>query len=213
MKNLIKSLLNFFVQVDNFCYRVINKLVVLENNGIHPKHRILNYHKFFTDNILATDNVLDVGCGNGNVAFSIAQKANSVVAVDIKEQNITYAKKHFLKENLEFLVGDVLNFNFGRKFEILVLSNVLEHIEDRVAFLKRLHLVSDKILLRVPLLDRDWLTVYKKERNMEYRLDPTHFTEYTLTSLGDELVCAGWCIDTHSIQFGEFWGILKKKQL
>jgi len=60
------------------------------------------------------------------------------------------------------------------------------------------------------MLDRDWLTVYKKNNGYEYRLDKTHFIEYTLTSLKDELVKSGWEISNYDIRFGEFWGVIIK---
>jgi len=203
--------LKFFVWLHNFCYKVISKLAIKDNNGTHPKHKILNYHQFFIDNVEINDEIIDIGCGKGENAYDIAKKAKKVIAVDIKEQNIEYAKRHFKRDNLEFLVGDVLNYNFDRKFDKIVLSNVLEHIENRVDFLKKLHDLSGTILLRVPMLDRDWLTVYKKEKGLEYRLDRTHFIEYTLPTIEQELFDSGWVVNKYSLQFGEFWGVISNK--
>ena len=47
----------------NFSYRFIPALATLNNNGIHLKYRITNYHKFFFDNVNEKDVVLDIGCG------------------------------------------------------------------------------------------------------------------------------------------------------
>lgn len=41
------------------------------------------------------------------------------------------------------------------------------------------------------MINRDWITLYKKELGVEWRLDPTHCTEYTLESLKEELQKAG----------------------
>ncbi|PLX28262.1 hypothetical protein C0581_02910 [Candidatus Parcubacteria bacterium] len=207
---MINVLLRFFVWLDNVVYKIISKLAIKDNGGTHPKHYILKYHDFFSDHTDISDTVLDIGCGKGENAFDVAKKVKSVTAIDIKEQNIEYAKKHYGRENIDFVIGDVLTYNFNKKFDKIVFSNVLEHIEDRVNFLKKLHDLSDTILLRVPMLDRDWLVVYKKEKGFEYRLDPTHYIEYTLNSLRKELDESGWNIDSHSVQFGEFWGVIKK---
>ena len=72
IKFLNKSLLNIFVKLHNFCYKIISRLVIYENNGIHPKHKIMNYHKFFIDNVNENDEILDIGCGKGENAFDIA---------------------------------------------------------------------------------------------------------------------------------------------
>ena len=206
-----KFLLKIFVNLHNISYKVISKLAIKLNNGVHPKHKILDYHKFFVDNVDKNDNIIDVGCGKGNNAYDIASKAKHVVAIDIKEANIKYAKKHHHRENLDYIVGDVLLYDFNQKFDKIVFSNVLEHIEDRVGFLQKLHKISNIMLLRVPLLDRDWLTIYKKQAGLEYRLDQTHYIEYTISTLKDELSRSGWSIRSHSIQFGEFWGVIKRK--
>lgn len=210
IKIINKIFLNFFIKLDNFSYKIISRLVIFENKGIHPKHDIMNYHKFFTDNIGENDEILDIGCGKGENSFDIAHKARKVLGIDIIEDNIKTAKEKYKKENLEFLLGDATKYNFAKKFDKIVLSNVLEHIASRVEFLQSLHNISEVILLRVPMLDRDWLAVYKKNKGFEYRLDSTHFIEYTLDELKKELKESDWRIENYSIQFGEFWGVVSK---
>ena len=115
-----------------------------------------------------------------------------------------------MKNSLDFLNipnAIVDNPKEIQKFDKIILSNVLEHIKDRVEFLKQMRKLSGVILLRVPLITRDWLAVYKKELGREYRLDRTHFIEYSLEELRDECVAGGWQITDFSIQFGEFWGV------
>jgi len=67
------------------------------------------------------------------------------------------------------------------------LSNILEHIENRVKFLNKIKNLAPKILIRVPMINRDWITLYKKELGVEWRLDKTHYIEYTLESFEKEL--------------------------
>jgi hypothetical protein len=59
------------------------------------------------------------------------------------------------------------------------------------------------------MLDRDWLTLYKKELGVEYRLDKGHFIEYTEQSFRDEVKEAGYKIVKLEIRFGEIYAILK----
>jgi len=200
--------IRLFVWFHNVSYKVIAKLAIKENGGVHPKHAILKYHQFFIDHILSDDVVIDIGCGKGENAYDIATKAKQVVAIDIKKSNIEYAMHIYQRDNLTYLSGDVLTYNFEKRFDKIILSNVLEHIDHRVDFLTKLHHISDVVLLRVPLLDRDWLVVYKKNKGFEYRLDPTHFIEYTLNILKNELASSDWTIAEYSIQFGEFWGVI-----
>jgi hypothetical protein len=62
----------------------------------------------------------------------------------------------------------------------------------------------------VPMIDRDWLALFKKEKGVEYRLDKTHFTEYTIESFEEEIKEADLKIESYSVQFGEIWAIIKK---
>lgn len=204
-------LLKIFVGLHNISYKIISKLAVKLNNNVHPKHEIMNYHKFFVDHVGSTDMVIDIGCGKGENAYDISSKAKEVIAFDINEDNITSAKEHFKRDNLKFVVGDALLYDFSQEFDKIIFSNVLEHIQDRVVFLKKLSTISATMLLRVPMLDRDWLTVYKKQQGFDYRLDRTHFIEYTIPTLEDELSKSGWLIEEYSVQFGEFWGVIKRK--
>lgn len=206
---MIKLLEKLFIWLHNFAYKAISKIAINKNNGVHPKHKILNYHQFFVDNLSSEDKILDIGCGNGLLAYSIAQKAKKIIGIDIVEANIKKAKSNNKFENLEFIHGDATKHEFDQQFDKIVLSNVLEHIEHRIEFLNKLHRLSNIILIRVPMINRDWLAVYKKENGYEYRLDKTHFTEYTVKSLKNELNQSGWKLENFSVQFGELWGVVR----
>ncbi len=211
---LRKKSLSFSIYLHNYSYRLIKKFLV-KPGDVHPKHRIMNYHQFFLDNIKKIATVIDIGCGNGLVAMDVAQSAKRVIGVDIQEKNIQKAKDKNNLNNLNFICGDAVKYDFSQlgveRFDKIILSNVLEHIDDRISFLKSLSKLSDTILLRVPMLTRDWLTVYKKENEYDYRLDPTHFIEYTKEELKRELYESNWKLKSYSVQFGELWGIVKNK--
>lgn len=179
--------------------------------GIHPKHRLMRYHDFFLNNINPGDTVLDIGCGNGYNTYKIAGKAKSVVGIDIDEDNIRLARRNFKKDNIEYIRGDATSYNFNKKFDVIILSNVLEHIEDRIKFLKKVRNLGKKILIRVPLFDRSWLVLFKKEFDVEYRLDSTHYIEYTVKSFLDELKDSGIEDVSYSVHFGEIWAVANIK--
>ena len=132
------------------------------------------------------------------------------MAIDLSMDNIELAKRNFNKENIKYICGDATKFDFGDKFDTIILSNILEHIDNRHDFLLKIQKLANKFLIRVPLLNRDWLTYYKKELGVEYRLDLTHQVEYTLESLTQELEKAGLGIERASIQFGEIWAVVKR---
>ena len=203
--------LKVILRMHSFTYRLAGRLSKkLEQDGLHPKHRIINYHQFFVDKVGENDTVLDIGCGNGALTYDVARKAKKVVGIDLNVQNITTAKKTYSRENIEYICGDALTYFPKEKFDVIILSNVLEHIDKRVEFLTSLKKLAPKFLIRVPMLNRSWIDIYKKELGLEYRLDRTHFIEYTFEGFKDELGKAGLSVLDYSIQFGEIWAVVVK---
>lgn len=206
-----KVLTTLALRLHSLSYKLSTQFAIKAEGGLHPKHRLMNYHKFFVDNVNPNDIVLDIGCGNGPLTRDLAKKAKRVVGIDLNAENIRMAEEKYLAPNIEYLVGNAIDYEFNQRFDVVILSSVLEHIEDRGDFLNKTKNLAPKILIRVPTMDRDWITLYKKEIGLEYRLDKTHFIEYTLESFKGELQKAGLKIDRFSIQFGEIWSVVKQK--
>lgn len=210
-RSVTLRILRMLMRLDNFCYRNISLFAKIAEGGIHPKHRLMNYHQFFVDNVDPQDAVLDLGCGNGFLTYDVAEKARSVTAIDLNRDNIGFARKNFNRDNIKYIWGDATKFNFGEGVDVIILSNVLEHLENRHDFLLKIKKLANKFLIRVPVLNRDWLTYYKRELGVEYRLDLTHKIEYTLESFKEELEKAGLKIEKASVQFGEIWAVVTRK--
>ena len=203
------SVLKIVLRIHSFSYGLAGSLAhKVEKDALHPKHRIMNYHKFFVDKVGENDTVLDIGCGNGALTYDVARKAKNVVGIDLGEKNILIAKRKYSRENINYICGDALTDLPNEQFDVIILSNVLEHIDKRVEFMRSLKKLAPKILIRVPMLNRSWIDVYKKELGLEYRLDKTHFIEYTFESFKEELDKVGLSVLDYSIQFGEIWAVV-----
>lgn len=202
---LRKPITGLLVRIHNCSYHLI--AFFASYKGIHPKHKILKYHQFFLEHISAHDDVLDVGCGTGTIAFAIAQKAKRVIGIDTSSKRISHARITHKHSNLTFIKGDAVSYTFNDTFDVIVLSNTLEHIYNRVDLLKKLQTLAPKFLIRVPLLTRDWISVYKKNEGFEYRLDDTHCIEYTLEEFQQEMREAGLRIERYYINFGELYAV------
>jgi len=77
-------------------------------------------------------NVLDIGCGMGYYLIYIATHVNDMkgLGIDIEKKIIKEAKKNIIKLNLnnkiKFLVKDALNIKLNEKFDIVILSNIVQ---------------------------------------------------------------------------------------
>ena len=177
-------------------------------DGVHVKHRLMAYHDFFVSRIRPDERVLDVGCGYGAVANSIADRARAqVVGIDLNPSNIDHARKRFTNPGLRFAVGEAPRDLPNEPFDVIVLSNVLEHVEHRVAFLAALteRARPQRILIRVPMADRHWHVPLRRELGLFHFSDPTHFTEYTRQSFEDEMRDAHLAITHCQVNWGEIW--------
>ncbi len=209
LKKIYSVLIKFYIRIYNLLYQKISSLATKLNDGIHPKHEIMKYSLYFLENIEKNNKVLDIGCGIGIVSYELAKKAREVVSIDINVKSIIKAKEKYNYSKIKYIIGDATTYNFNETFDAVILSNVLEHIKDRVNFLKKIRYLSDIFLIRVPMINRSWLSLYQKRLGLNYKLDRTHFVEYTFESFQKELTLANLKIVTYKIKYGEIWAKVK----
>lgn len=108
--------------------------------------------KFFTEEVKKAGSrplaVLDLGCGTGKDIFNLGIHSEGKAifcGIDISPAAISHAKKvaHNMKyKGIEFFVGDVVDKNSwpkklrDMKFDIIMSSEVLEHLEHHEPFIK-----------------------------------------------------------------------------
>ncbi len=196
------------LEIDRVVSGQIDLAALEYGDGVHVKHRIMRYHDFFVERITAADRVLDIGCGYGAVANSIASRSGAeVVGLDLSAANVASARSRFQHDRLSFVHGEAPQTLPPGRFDVVVMSNVLEHIEHRVAFLRevqaRIH--PARWLIRVPMFNRDWRPSLRSELGLYAFSDPTHFTEYTRESFESEMLEAGFAIRHLHVNWGEIW--------
>lgn len=190
----------------------IDGLAIDLDGGIHAKHRLIGYHDFFVNRIRPGERVLDVGCGKGELAYDLATRAGArVTGLDFSPFVLEFARSRFHAQDLEFIEGDVLAWEPDQKYEVVVLSNVLEHIAPRVELLRRLResVCPNRILVRVPSRERHWLVPLREQLGLTHFSDPTHETEYTESQLQEELREAGLWVEELEQRWGELWAVAR----
>jgi SAM-dependent methyltransferase len=202
------KVLRLLFRLDRWFYYLEGQVAAFYGDGIHTKHRHMRYHDFFVSRILPDEQVLDIGCGIGEVARDIAERAQAdVVGIDLNAASITAAQSRNAHPRVQYMVGDALQLLPERPFDVIVLSNVLEHLPNRPQFLQNVVKTArpSRFLIRVPLFERDWRVPLKKELGVEWRLDPTHEIEYTVETFAGEMAEAGLRIACQEIRWGEIW--------
>jgi len=107
--------------------------------GIRRDHR--ERYRFAAGLIPDGASVLDAACGVGYGSWMMAQLARpaEIIAVDISEDAIGYAQRHYAHPLVAFLRDDLLAADLGvERFDLIVSFETLEHIAEDRAFLARL---------------------------------------------------------------------------
>ena len=191
-------------------YREVDLAAIAYEGGVHPKHRLTRYHDFFVERVRPGDRVLDIGSGKGELAHDLVVRAGaSVVGVDHDPSHLAFARSHYPHADLEFRAGNVLAELPEGRFDVVVMSNVLEHLGPRVDFLRRVSSSASPraLLIRVPLYDRDWTVPLKAELGLPSYWDPDHETEYDEDSFRRELGEADFDVPELLVRWGEIWAV------
>lgn len=98
--------------------------------------------------------IVDFGCGTGNISIALSQCGFKVVGFDIDRNNIEHAvsKSKNLSNSPDFLLAEAADLG-SRKFNFVVCSEVLEHTdgpENILEQLKQLTEENGEICLTIP---------------------------------------------------------------
>ncbi len=94
-------------------------------------------------NLLDGLNCLDIGCGGGILSEKLRRLGANVTGIDASKSSIDIAKKHAKKSRLEIdykciTTSELLEVKEEKalnKFELVIASEVIEHVSDRRIFL------------------------------------------------------------------------------
>lgn len=136
-------------------------------------------------NVIKPDStIIDVGCGTGRFSFSVADKVQKVVAIDLSKKNIDKANKTLSKNpntkisfhhtNLSDLLSQKLHFDYA------VMTYVIHEVnpDERITLLKEMAAIADKIIIGdylVPINKGFWSVL---NEIVEFLAGREHYTNF-----------------------------------
>lgn len=169
-----------------------------------------NIHDFLLNQVQPQQSVLDLGCGFGEKSFHLAAKALQVTGIDKNQLSIIEAQRRYKKENLTYITGDAYDFLKQNKkpFDILILSHILEHLENRKDFIMKYKSFFKMIYIEVPDFESADLNIFRKaiDADLQYS-DDDHVVEYGRESLINLITDCGLSIMEREYIFGvqKYW--------
>lgn len=83
-------------------------------------------------NLSSAKNMLDIGCGDGDITASIAKAypSTNVIGLDISYEMVSYANKNHQRPKLLFIVGDAHRLPFKAQFDVITSFNTIHRLAD-----------------------------------------------------------------------------------
>ncbi len=108
----------------------------------HHYDILLYFNKIINKNAPHIQNYLEVGGGHGlyiSEAIGIIGDSANYDLVDISKSSLDIAKKMINNDKVNYMLTDVFEYFPEHKYDFITMGEVLEHVEDPVSLLKKLH--------------------------------------------------------------------------
>ena len=130
--------------------KTFKKIINLPNSRSDNFYRLKRFLKYFKlKNILIKD-LIDIGSGTGVFPYSLM---NQNISITCLEPDINLSKHLSKNLRLNIIRKDFYQINFKKKYDVVTLNKVLEHVQNPFMFMHKVYKILKKngiVYLEVP---------------------------------------------------------------
>tara|TARA_B100000925_G_C21966076_1_gene455636 strand:+ start:292 stop:1353 length:1062 start_codon:yes stop_codon:yes gene_type:complete len=140
----------------------------------HQNFRSKTVYKFVESFLKSSDNILEIGCGCGGIINRFHINGYNSIGLDYNEEYLNYGRQ----KGLDLRHGSIEVLNENDKFDLIILSHVLEHIVDPKKFMREVSnfLTEDGLIyIEVPsnesldeAYNSDWLMYFQNAHTIHF---------------------------------------------
>jgi SAM-dependent methyltransferase len=184
--------------------RKLQRRIIADNNFVY--RGLINLLK---PHLESTHTILDIGSGVGTIDFYLASKGKKVTGIEISENAVDIARKNAklfkLDKNIEFIVSEFPHKVRSKKYDLAILSEVIEHLENDKAVLKDIWKVLKPGGILIITTPSQNAPLYRMGLLKEFDKSVGHLRRYSLDGLKALVEDSGYEI----IDTGKHEGILR----
>ena len=207
-----KQKLNIYLDLAWIFHRLSHETAIkyYSSKGMSINRKI---NVFLLNKIHADYSILDLGCNLGEISFELAKVASHVIGIDQNEVAIKIAKSKYKLPNLEFLNEEAFSYlsENGKKMDVLILSHILEHLDNPAEFILKFKSYFKLVYVEVPDLEATVLNRYRIDLNANFRyMDDDHLVEFDREDLKKFLSNSGLTIIDSEYIYGiqRYWCVV-----
>jgi len=141
--------------------------------------------------------ILDIGCGAGTLSFYLANKGHNVLGIDISSKAIkecNASKKALGLKNTDFQRVDFPDRIPNGKFDVIIFTEVIEHLEDDKKALQSIYKLLKPNGLMILSTPSDTAPLHKLGLTKKFDQEVGHLRRYSLIELESLIKKSGFNI-------------------
>jgi 2-polyprenyl-3-methyl-5-hydroxy-6-metoxy-1,4-benzoquinol methylase len=165
-------------------------------------------HQLARQSVVPGDSVLDIGCGRGVLAAEMVERGCRVVGADVipPDQVVPVLEEYIQTDLMREGMAELLPRLGDRKFDKILLLDILEHLVDPAAILRecrRLLRPGGQLIVSVPNVANISVRLLLLLGRFDYMergiLDRTHLRFFTRRTIRELLETEGYSVVTHKM--------------